>query len=86
MSLLDEELDRKTIIAWRSFAASPEFQKGLDWLRRNRSADDGDTDLKLVKAAAKWKGYMEGIDDVRDKLTALPTPAESTDEPSISQS
>ena len=87
MSLLTEELDRKTIIAWRSFAASPAFQLGLDWLRHNKApATTGSNEIELLKSALSWGAYMKAIDDVQDVLTVLPTPAESTDEPSISNS
>lgn len=87
MSLLTEELDRKTIIAWRSFAQSQPFQQGIDWLRHNRApATTGATEVDLLKSALAWSAYMKALDDVQDVLTELPGIKESQDEPSITQS
>lgn len=87
MSLLTEELDRKTIIAWRNFAASPAFQLGIDWLRHNKAPTaTGSNEVELLKSALSWGAYMKALEDVQDVLTALPEQRESSDEPSITQS
>lgn len=83
MSELTEELDRKVVAAWRAFAETDAFQKGIDWLRHNRKTEDGETDMQLVRAAAKWKGYCEALDDIQDKLTAIPSKETSLDEPPL---
>lgn len=80
MSALTEELDPKTVRAWRSFAESAAFQQGIDWLRHNRPTESGDSDMQLVRTAAKWRGYMDALDDIQDKLTAIPKKEESLDE------
>ncbi len=80
MSALTEELDVKVIREWRRFAETDAFQQGIDWLRHNRSAGSGETDLQLVRDAAKWKGYMDALDDLQDKLTDIPKKEESLDE------
>lgn len=87
MSLLTEELDRKTVIAWRNFAATDHFINGLDWLRHNKApAASGSNEIELLKAALAWGSYMKALEDVQDVLTALPEQKESSDEPSITQS
>lgn len=87
MSELTEELDRKTVIAFRNWAQTPEFQKGLDWLRHNKApACSGATEVELLKSALAWGAYMKAIEDVQDVLTALPDKQESSEEPSITQS
>lgn len=85
MSELTEELDRKTVVAWRAFAATPHFQKGIDWLRHNKHESEGTSDLQLIRAAAKWRGYMDALDDIQDKLTALPQKDDSLDEAPLNQ-
>jgi hypothetical protein len=80
MSELTEELDRKTVVFWRTCAASPHFQKGIDWLRHNKHESDGTSDLQMIRAAAKWRGYMDALDDIQDKLTALPAKDNNLDE------
>ena len=87
MSELTEELDRKTVIAFRNWAQTPEFQKGLDWLRHNRApAATGSNEIELLKAALSWGAYMKALEDVQDVLTALPEKQDSPDEPSITNS
>ena len=83
MSALTEELDVKVIRAWRRFAESNEFQLGIDWLRHNRATESGDSDMQLVKTAAKWRGYMDALDDIQDKLTEIPAKDTSLDEPPL---
>lgn len=85
MSELTEELDRKTILAWRTWAASPHFQKGLDWLRHNRKRASGSTPAELIDSAIGWSNYMDAVDDVQDRLTALPAKDDSLDEAPLNQ-
>lgn len=85
MSELTEELDRKVVIAWRAFAQTPEFQAGIDWLRHNCKRDVGETDLQIVRAATKWGGYMDALEDVQDKLTDFPKKEALLDEPPLNQ-
>lgn len=80
MSQLTEELDRKVIIAWRSWAQLPEFQAGIDWLRHNRKRVSGGTPAELLEAALAWGSYMDALDDVQDKLTDIPKKEENLDE------
>lgn len=80
MSELTEELDRKTIVFWRTCAASPHFQKGIDWLRHNRKRAGGASQVELIESAIGWSNYMDALDDIQDKLTALPAKDNNLDE------
>lgn len=80
MSALTEELDRKTIIAWRAFAQTGPFQEGIDWLRHNRAPKVGGTEAEMLKSAISWSAYMQALEDIQDKLTEIPKKEESLDE------
>lgn len=85
MSALTEELDPKTVRAWRSFAESIHFQAGIDWLRHNRKRVTGPTPGDLIESAISWAGYMDALDDIQDKLTEIPKKDASLDEPPLNQ-
>lgn len=82
-ALTEAALPKEVIMEWRKFAGTSAFQLGIDWLRHNRVTEAGDGDMQLVKAAAKWKGYMEALDDVQDTLTSLPKKVVDIDEPGL---
>jgi hypothetical protein len=80
LSALNEELPPKVIAAWRKFLGTTEGQFGLDWVRRNCQRERGETDIQIVRAAAKYQAYMDAVDDIEERLTALPVSQASLEE------
>lgn len=74
------ELPKEISVAWRKFLGSREGQFGLDWLRRNCRRADGDTDMQMIRNAARWEGYQTAIDDIEDRLTAIKQIQQSLEE------
>ena len=84
MNELTEELPRKVVTDWRSFAATPSFQKGIDWLRHNKAPIcEATTEVGLVKSAIGWGAYHQALKDVEDVLTYIPAPERSIEEPGL---
>lgn len=83
MSTLTAELPKEVALAWRKHLGTTHGQFGIDWLRRNSPRAGGDTATAVVEAAFKWQGYQEALDDIEDRLTALPVVVQSLDEPTL---
>lgn len=83
MSAYTEPLPTKIAVAWRKFLGTPEGQFGIDWLRRNSRQDSAESDLQIVRAAAKWSGYQAALDDLEDRLTKIPAQDQSLEEPPL---
>jgi hypothetical protein len=83
MSAYSEELPNKVAVAWRKFLGTSEGQFGIDWLRRNSRHEPAETDLQMVRSAAKWIGYQTALDEIEDRLTKIATKEESLDEPPL---
>lgn len=83
MSQLTSELPKEVAITWRKHLGTTYGQLGIDWLRRNYSRTDGETDLQMVRNAARFEGYMRALDDIEDTLTALPQKLQTIDEPPL---
>lgn len=69
---------------WRKTLATKEGQFGLDWLRQNRRRVRGETDLQMVREAAKMEGYWDALEDIEDVLTKIPQATRSLEEPPLS--
>lgn len=81
MSLHSEPLPRKTIIAWRNFAQTADFQRGIDWLRHSQAPRvTGADEVEILKSALGWGAYMQALEDVEDKLTTIPKQGGDLDE------
>jgi hypothetical protein len=80
MSELTQELPKEVITAWRRFLGTNEGQFGIDWLRRNNVRLKGETDMQMLRAAARNEGYWEALDDIEDRLTKLPVIQRSLEE------
>lgn len=67
---------------WRTMSADPNFELGLQHLRRvHAPSTSGDTVEDLLQGGAKWKAYHEALDDLTDELTKLETkPAPDKDD------
>lgn len=85
MSAITTELPKEIAIAWRKFLGTTEGQYGIDWLRRNSPKAGGSTATEVVESAFRWQGYQEALDDVEDRLTAIPVQVKSLDEPPLEQ-
>lgn len=80
MSTFTSELPKETILAWRRFLGTDHGQNGVDWLRRNYRRATGETDMQMIRNAAKWEGYQDALDDILQRLTHIPTPDKPLDE------
>lgn len=87
MSALTDTLDKKTILKWREFCGTAEFQRGIDYLRHNHApkSSNAETDVQLVRAAVGWGSYMQALSDIEDKLTFIPEAEKAIEEPGLSR-
>lgn len=79
-ALTSVELPKEVIAFWRKTLGANHGQFGIDWLRRNHSHAKGETDLQMIRNAARWEGYMQALDDIEDRLTAIPAPEQTLEE------
>jgi hypothetical protein len=84
LSEITEELPRKVVTAWRAFAATSEFQQGIDWLRHNKAPKmSGGNEAEMLKAALGWNAYMQALTDVEDALTYIEKEQPSAEQPPL---
>ena len=84
MSALHTTLTNKTVQAWRDFAATPEFQAGLDYLRHTKAPECGGSDeIQLVKSAIGWSNYHQALRDIEEVLTEVKREERSPEEPGL---
>ena len=80
------DLPKKTIQAWRNFAATVPFDEGLTHLMVEYSPQiQGKTAEEMLRCACEFAGYMKAIKDVRDRLTFIQEAPESMDDPPMMQ-
>lgn len=83
MSAYTEELPREVAVSWRKFLGTAHGQFGIDWLRQNGPRAGGKTATEVVESAFTWTGYQTALNDLEDRLTALPVQVKSLDEPPL---
>lgn len=63
------EPDKKTIIAWRRFLASPEGSAGMLYLRERVPSIQPGESHNIIFSAGKVEGYKNAVDTVSELLT-----------------
>lgn len=74
------DLPKEVAVAWRKFLGTSEGRFGVEWLRQNARMGDGETDIQLVRDAAIFKGYMNALADIEDRLTVIKQAPQSLEE------
>jgi len=78
------ELSRKTIMAWRAFAATNEFGAGITFLKESQAPSvKGKTAIEMMEAAMKWGAYFEALNDLTEILCEIPKTEESAEDPGL---
>lgn len=80
--MIPVELDRKTVNAWRAFAATAEFEDGIKWLEAHHAPRINKTSMpEMTESTIGRAHYLTALDDVKDRLTNISKPEKDAEEP-----